>query len=297
MKELHSVLDMLVDKAPRARYHIGGGEPFLAFDVLLQAVEGMGKRSLALDYVETNASWVTDEKSTVNKLRRLREAGLNCILVSLSPFHAEHIPLAKTLKLIEIAQEELSGGAFVWMSHFLSDLASFPPEKTIDLDRLLEEKGNSYGVSLAARYSLVPGGRAGRFLASQGVDKSRQQLVQKAPCQQRLRDTSHFHVDCEGAYVPGFCGGLTLPLEEVPGVINLEKYPLLQLLSNGGLSEALDLAMVEGFYPLTHYSSPCDLCTHIRFFLYHSKKENYPELGPEQFYDKSSLPSFSQLME
>ncbi len=195
---LEALLDRLAECGPRARYHIGGGEPFLDVDRLERAVAGMVGRGLALDYVETNAAWVRDRSQAVRTLERLASVGLGCVLVSLSPFHAEHIALRKTLELIAAAEQVLSGGAFVWIEPFMADLSSQPRERPIDLDELLADRGDAYARDLCSRYHLVAAGRAGRFLAHHGQRLPWRSLTQRAPCRQRLCDTSHFHVDGEG---------------------------------------------------------------------------------------------------
>jgi hypothetical protein len=280
------VLDQLVERGPEARYHIGGGEPFLDVERLARAVAGMERRGLALDYVETNASWVRGREHAEQVLRQLSAEGLGCVLVSLSPFHAEHVPLARTLCLIEAAEQVLAGGAFVWIPDFMRDLARFPLDQRVALDELLAERGESYARQLAARYSLVPAGRAGRFLARHGLRLRWQEAARSAPCRTRLSDTSHFHVDGQGRYVPGLCAGLALPLERVPGEIPLAAYPLLRALVEGGPAALVALAAEQGgFEPdVEGYSSGCDLCTHVRGFLHGEFPGRYEELGPEGFY-------------
>ena len=292
--ELDEVISLLAKKAPRASYHIGGGEPFLDYPLLKEAIRLMTEKRLRLDYVETNASWVTNKSETIEKLAKLRRVGLKCVLVSLSPFHAEYVPLVKTLTLIEAAQETLADGAFVWMSQFLNDLAAFSKDQVLDLDELLNSEGPTYGANLAARYSLVPAGRAGRFIKDQGVHRPWQSLTKSSPCFGRLRDTSHFHVDCENLYVPGLCGGLVLPLAEVPGEVELSKYPILKALIGDGVGGLVEMARQRDFVPDEAYSSPCDLCTHARLHLFRHSQESYLELGPKQFYEEASLPGFTR---
>ena len=93
-------------------------------------------------------------------------------------------------------------------------------------------------------------------------------------------------MDGQGRYVPGLCAGLVLPLEQVPGEIRLERYPLLEALVQGGPAELVALATEEvGFEPDGEgYSSGCDLCTHVRGFLHQEHPGKYDELGPEGFY-------------
>ncbi|MBW2522647.1 MAG: radical SAM protein [Deltaproteobacteria bacterium] len=286
---LERVLDLLAERAPGARLHIGGGEPFLDTDRLERAVVGLLQRGLALDYVETNAMWARSADQTERILRRLADRGLPCVLVSLSPFHAEHVPLARTLRLIEIAERVLSQGAFVWIPELLRDLADVDREQRLDLDAWLAERGSRYARELATRYGLVTAGRAGRFVHRYGARSPWRELLGRAPCRARLADTSHFHVDGEGAYVPGLCAGLQLPLGRLPGPVDLSGYPLLGALVEGGLVSLISLAQSHGFEPAETYASGCDLCTHARLFLY---PHRFAELGPEGFYDERSVPGF-----
>ena len=94
---LSKLLDTLTERAKGARFHIGGGEPFLDLPLLKLAINGMAERGLALDYVETNAMWLTDRDKGVAVLSELASLGLRSLLVSVSPFHAEFVPPRKTL--------------------------------------------------------------------------------------------------------------------------------------------------------------------------------------------------------
>lgn len=290
--QLNRILDQFADQSPQAHYHIGGGEPFLHFGLLQKAVAGFEKRRLHLDYVETNASWVKDEDFAGELLSKLAAAGLRRVLVSLSPFHAEHVPLEKTLTLIRLADELLPLGAFVWIRDFLADLNHLPENKPIDFDALVKEKGNHYALSLGARYSLVPAGRAGRYFHHHGCQIPTKELIKQNPCAARLADTSHFHIDGQGNYIPGLCAGIVLPFNEVPGSFDEDLYPLTGLLIERGVGGLVDLAGSMGFIPTDSYSSPCDLCTHVRFFLHENCPGEYPELGPPGFYDDRSFEPF-----
>jgi hypothetical protein len=285
-EDLHRVLDELAARAPHARYHIGGGEPFLEPALLEAAVVGLAERGLALDYVETNGSWARDERSARETLRHLARLGLRCILVSVSPFHAEFIPVARTRTAIRAAEAELPNGAFVWLPDFFPDLSE-AGEGRLDLAARLARLGPEYGRGLVQRYGLVTGARAGRFLATQGELHPAGRFRDAALCRGRLADTSHFHVDLEGNYVPGLCAGLRLPVEEVPGAVDLARYPLLGLLLDGGPAALVDHARPLGFAPLQGYASACDLCTHVRAFL--AAHAPSPELGPAAFYSSESL--------
>ncbi len=285
---LERVLDALARRSRGARFHIGGGEPFLELDRLERAIAGLVGRGLQLDYVETNASWVRSGEHAEQVLARLRDAGLGCLLVSVSPFHAEFVPRERTLALIAAARRTLAGGAFVWIPEFLGELGSQPAGERLDLEAVLRERGAGHARALAARYGLVPAGRAGRFLALAGELHEPEALLSRAPCRARLVDTGHFHVDLDARYVPGLCAGISLPLEEVPGAVPLARYPALAALVRGGLRALLELARERGFTP-SRYSAPCDLCTCLRAHLAQAEPGGFPELGPPGFYDPRSL--------
>ena len=287
--KLEGILDRLAERAPHARYHIGGGEPFLDMESLEAAVKGLGERGLHLEYIETNASWVRDRFLAETTLRGLAAAGLRCVLVSVSPFHAEFVPFARTSALIDAANRLLPGGAFVWVPDFIRDLEAHPADRTLDLEGLLAARGDEYALGLAARYGLVFGGRAGRYAAAHGQLRPWRQFANPAQCRARLSDTGHFHVDLDGLYVPGLCAGIALPLDEVPGAIDLARYPALEILVSGGPAGLAQAAASDGFEPLPAYSSACDLCTHVRGSLH---RRGWAGLGPSAFYDPRSVDGY-----
>lgn len=290
---LEHLLDDLRERAPDAGFHIGGGEPFLDLPRLRRVVRGLTERGLTVEYVETNALWVQDRQTAEQVLRDLAEDGLPCVLVSLSPFHAEYIPLSRTMALIAAARAALPRGALVWMPHFLGDIAPYDRDRPIDLDAHLRRHGEAYARDLAAQYALVPGGRAGRFLHAWGQRVPWERLRSASPCRRRLVDTTHFHVDLEGNYLPGLCAGLRIPFHEVPGPVDLDRYPVLRALVEGGVGALVDLAHWEaGFVPRDTYASACDLCGHARSFLV---PLDYREIGPADFYDPRSLGSYTGL--
>lgn len=290
-RRLDELLDRLRYRGPAARYHLGGGEPFLDRTRLAYTIRGFRERNLTLEYVETNALWVRDQAHAEAVLAPLAAEGLECVLVSLSPFHAEFVPLARTLALIEAAREVLPGGAFVWMPRFLEDLEGLEPHDTLDLEAHLASRGDRYAQELGLRYALVPGGRAGRFLHAHGQRIPYEQLLHPSPpCRARLEDTTHFHVDLEGRYVPGMCAGLAVPFAEVGSEVHLDRYPLLQALAGGDLEGLLEIAREHGFEPDETYASACDLCVHARQALFRTGR--FAELAPAGFYDPMSNPGY-----
>jgi hypothetical protein len=236
-----------------------------------------------LDYVETNAAWVKGRDETAETLAGLAACGLSAVLVSVSPFHAEFVPPKKTLLLIELAEEILAGGPFVWLPNFLPDIYAYPRDERLNLSALIAQRGNAFALELASRYGLIPGGRAAFYLARHGVAVPWRDLLGEAPCRIRLSDTDHFHVDGQGLYLPGFCGGLSLPLKALPGVVSLSEYPVIStLLDPDGLGRLIERAKSLGYSPNATYSSPCHLCADVRSFLFEVAPS--PDLAPAGYY-------------
>ena len=50
------------------------------------------RSGVSIDYVETNSSWFKEPEPAEALLSGLRRKGLHTLLVSISPFHNEHIP-------------------------------------------------------------------------------------------------------------------------------------------------------------------------------------------------------------
>lgn len=75
--------------------HIGGGEPLLRPGGLAAVLKIAAELGVAVEYVETNSSWFKDAGSAEAFLTDLHARGLETLLVSISPFHNEHIPFFK----------------------------------------------------------------------------------------------------------------------------------------------------------------------------------------------------------
>ena len=85
--------------------HIGGGEPFLNLDGLKMVLEEARSARVNIEYVETNSSWFKVRETAIEILSSLRKRGLSTLLISMSPFHNEHIPFFKVKGVIEACKE------------------------------------------------------------------------------------------------------------------------------------------------------------------------------------------------
>jgi len=137
---------------------------------------------------------------------------------------------------------------------------------------------------------------AGPYLGGRAIDTFRPLLRTKvlehilrentAGCGRELTDTSHFHLDLFGGYIPGLCSGLTIERDDLGNGLSPDKYPILSILGVKGIRGLFDFAVREyGFRPQqAGYINQCDLCTEIRFFLVKAGYDRSKELEPEEFY-------------
>jgi len=117
--EIQAALDATLAWDHHYQVHITGGEPFLNFSLLLHAVEVAKELDIPC-YVETNAGWCVRESMVEERFSALKNAGLQAVLISCSPFHAEAIPLEKTFLAIRKGEEIFgSRGVIVYLSEWI----------------------------------------------------------------------------------------------------------------------------------------------------------------------------------
>jgi hypothetical protein len=289
LEQAERIFTLLAGEPQLSGVHLAGGEAFLKPRLLTEVVRLAGKCRVPIDYVETNGFWARSERHARDLLQSLRAAGLHCLLISVSPFHTEFIPLEVTLRAIRLTEEIFGpGGAFVWQSHWIEILSRFPTDRTLPFDQLLAGIPRQQWPSLPAAYSLSPGGR---------VPWGLPQLYQHhtaahyagCRCQAPLLGTMHFHLDLEGNYMPQGCSGFTTAdLEDLHAPADYARRPFLQHVYSGCLGDLLAWAQdTHGFQPdPIGYISSCHLCTAIRYHLF--KQGDFPELRPRRFYSELS---------
>lgn len=268
--------------------HVGGGEPFLKPQALEAALLALRDEGLAVEYVETNAGWCLDDGATRVILERLLRAGCRTLLVSISPFHAAHIPFARVQRLLA-ACRDTGVGVFPWIMDFYDDLVAMGPETTHDMDAFRRRFGPDYPRRILQRYWIHPGGRVLETFRDIWPQRPAEDILAASaqPCRELL-DTSHFHVDLHGDYIPGLCSGLALPLDDLAGELDSARHPLLSALLARGLPGLYDLAREHGYAPRRPgYAGKCDLCDDIRQFLALDAKWKGVELAPRGHYEEA----------
>jgi hypothetical protein len=270
--------------------HIGGGEPLLRPDKLGTVFEVASKIGVSVEYVETNSSWFRDIESAKALLARLRQKGLQTLLVSISPFHNEQVPFSRVQGVIEAAKQ-VGVGIFPWITDFISDLSRFDPAKSHSLDEYRHVYGDDYLMQILQRYWIHLGGRALETFRPWLGKKTFQQILDENPggCAAELTDTSHFHIDLFGNYIPGLCSGLAIWKDDLGTPLSAERYPILVNLYLNGIGGLFVFARENyGFSPQkTNYINKCDLCTEIRTHLIKKDYDESNELNPVEFYARN----------
>jgi len=267
--------------------HIGGGEPFLNIDGLVMVLRLARSMGVGVEYVETNSSWFTDEKTALFTLERLRAEGLKKVLVSISPFHNEHIPFYKVRGVMKAC---IAAGVDIlpWVADFIEDISAFDDLKTHSLHEYSKRYGVHYIKNIPGRYWVHYGGRARTTFREYLPLHPVKEIIEKSRggCRE-LEDVSHFHVDLYGNYIPGLCTGLAVSIDDLDEPIRESDYPAISMLYGEGVGVFMESAVsAYGFTPRPAYVSRCHLCDHIRHFLVKEKGFRSRELQPLGFYER-----------
>ncbi len=267
--------------------HIGGGEPFLSPTKLAEVCHRAAASGVSIEYIETNASWAgTDGSKTRETIEKIMQAGVDTLLISISPFHNQFVPFAKTKALIA-ACRDAGMGVFPWISDFIGDISRLDTDKTHPLSEYEDVFGVDFVNSLPARYSVRMGGRAIHTYHHRMPTRTAREISYSnpGPCKEPF-NTSHFHADLYGNYIPGSCAGMALALDNLGKEADDHSYPIFKIMTTGGISELLKLAKdTIAFDNNDTYLGKCHLCNDIRTAL--SKRNLFKnELQPAEFYSE-----------
>jgi len=258
--------------------HIGGGEPFLDIDRLIGLAKVIADEGISLEYVETNAYWVNDNVAGV--LKRLLDAGVDTLCISVDPFHAEYVPYGHPLKLAELCGRA-GMGHFLWRREFVPALSRLDASKKHTRSDMERELSKDYIRDTARAYGIGYGGRAVNIEMAYSPRRPADELADGRPCR-RLTSGDHFHADLYGRYIPPGCTGIALPLDEAVSELIPGRYPIFEALYESGVRGLLNHAGHKGFVPDPGgYSSACALCFYIRCWL--TQNAPSPELDAEHY--------------
>lgn len=264
--------------------HIAGGEPGLNLDLLQDLLVLAKLFKIPVDYVETNAFWCKHPDETEDQLRRLRNAGLTALLISVSPFHNEFIPFRNTRNCVNAARHVFGRGhVHIYLPHVYRMLEELDDDGTHTLDEFCYRTGLSRP-ELIRLYGLIPAGRVAECLRDcyQALPA---EAYAEANCQDDLMCTTHFHFDPQGNLFTGCCAGvIPATVTELHPLITRRTRPIFARLCESGPTALLELATEEfDFEPDPDgYISKCDLCYDLRRHLWASGE--FPELRPDSYY-------------
>ncbi|HOK04590.1 MAG TPA: radical SAM protein [Victivallales bacterium] len=264
--------------------HIGGGEPFLRPESLFEITSIASEYDIHIDYVETNASWFCNGSDEI--LKKCLSSNVKTLLISISPFHNEFIPFSKVTELIK-ASKKYRINIFPWIIDFADEISAFEQKTTHRLFEYKERYGEDYIINSLSRYGVRFNGRAAEVFSNLLATKTPEHIILEnpGPCNELL-NTSHFHVDLYGNYIPGLCAGLSLDFKVLDQDFS-PNYPLFVLLCKKGISGLYKFAKENfSFNTEKKYIGKCHLCLEIRKHLYRNKVF-LNELRPAEFYEFS----------
>lgn len=283
------------------RIHVGGGEPFLRYDELVdllrRARAEFGENSAATppeqpfvtEAVETNGYWADDAASVRERLVELDRLGMGRLNISADPFHQQFVPPRRVRLLARLAEEVL--GAERVRVRWRDWL-----EEGQDVSRLTETARRRLFAIYVRQGRERLNGRAAVELAGLLPLRPWQDYADN-PCAGPLLRGRHVHIDHAGRLCPGTCAGIVLgQATDGESIGRLwrelsesrtrdDRRTLLDILAVCGPAALAAKAVRHGFSPdPAGYAGKCHLCWQARRWLF---ENGYfaDKLGPEMLYN------------
>lgn len=237
-------------------FSIAGGEPFLDFPLLLEAV-AHGHRLGAEMSCVSNAYWASSDDRARSLLIQLKQAGLALLAVSTSRFHEPFVKRSRVERALRIARE-------VGLRSQLKFVRTrSDPETEADISQWAE----SAGANVVQFIPLAPSLRAGAVVPED--EYIRPEPLPQGPCPASLIsiDETGAAASCctPGASGPFFSLGNahTSSLAEIRDRFHLGGKP--QILRQHGPAYFVQRLRVMGHADRLRdaYGDVCELCTHI----------------------------------
>ncbi len=283
-KEISRYLKELIKMHPLQSVWVHGGEPFLYFNYLKYIIKETKKLGIPRRGVITNSFWAKNEVIAKAKLEKLKNKGLKAITFSSDFFHQEFIPIEYVRNALKAAVA-LGLENIIVDSYFVDDVTTYNyfnqiTKKNLELLEDIEE----------LEFHRYPMGVEGR-----GADLT-EYLNLKAELPSGncpmpfwidgdLKNPETIEIDCEGniTLCPGICIGNTniQSLTKIIQNYDVDRHPILSLVSKEGPLGLLKLAKEQGFKQKQNFVNECHLCYELRKYL----QQIYPySLAPEYCY-------------
>lgn len=243
-----------------------GGEPLLNLNLIISLIEEAKKMEIPKIGLPTNGYWGKDEFIAKKYAKKLKKAGVTLIGFSVDAFHQEFIPLDVVKRAIDAAHEagietvlaiaqtignEDSKNRFNDQTKEMMDIISkeFPFCQVIKSP--LQVRGRAIK-NLTEYYPLstIPSDKCSIF---------------RAPMFMIDPNGWVFHQGCQG-----ICLGNAKKesLSKIIGDFNPRKHPIIgKVITKGGVSNLLELAIEKGYKPQDGYADKCHLCFSAQNYL------------------------------
>lgn len=283
-KEASRYLKELSNMHPLKSVWVHGGEPFLYFDYLVHIIKEANKLGIIRKGVISNSFWAKSIEIAKKKLMILKKAGLIAITFSFDFFHQEFIPLEFVRNAL-IAAVDVGFENIYVDSYFVDDISTDNYFNQFT-KKNLETLGEIDDVEFH-RYTMGVEGRATELTEY----LNRRENIPSGKCpvpfwiEGDFQNPATIEIDCEGnvTLCPGICIGNTnmQSLTRIIQEYNVNKHPILSIISNEGPIGLIKLAEEHGFSHDIKFANECHLCYELRKYL----QPFYPySLTPEYCY-------------
>ena len=271
LARLREIIEGMEDEAPVLEVHYTGGEPFLYFDRLAEAVElarELGARRITCS---TNCYWADDLAEARRMVGRLRDAGLTWFLISADAFHQEGVPIENVAIASRVRVElGLQGNDDLSVVAMVSPDYSHPfNDETLKI----AEKVRSWGHG-ASLHSSMPYGRG-------------HELIPDDVCHMIEPQHRCWEFETWGFIHPGgprtviigpdenvmVCYGISLGNLQEKSLLELLREfdenpnPVVATLLGEGVGGLVQMAEEHGWQRGQAYQNECHLCYHARDYL------------------------------
>ncbi|MCM8807336.1 MAG: radical SAM protein [Candidatus Omnitrophica bacterium] len=262
--------------------HLTGGEPFMNLPLLIESIKLCKRYNLSF-FVETNCYWAKNEEYAEKILRKLKEVGLNSILLSYSIFYADKIPIENFEIAMEMSFKILGreNVSFYTLSGYQL-LKNLNFKGKINFEDCLKLLGYEKFVKFLQNY-IVPKGKC-LYTLENFFYKFPPEKFKGANCIFEFLNPYHIHIDLYENYIPSFCAGITLGnFEKVlnEGINRNEK--ILNFLMTDIYSFLIWAENEYGYKRKEGYINKCHLCLDIRKYLI-DNGFYFDSLKPIEFY-------------
>jgi len=266
--------------------HFTGGEPFLNLELLCKAFEMATELDIPSTFAETNCFWAKSDDEAREILLTLKAKGMKGLMISVNPFYLEYVPFERTERAVRAGLEIFGSNLMVYQIDYFRRFKRWGLRGKVSFDEYLRLEQSE---ALLRNVEFFAMGRA-PFELKETLRKfipcrPAKSFLSK-PCDPPFLRSWHNHIDNQGNYIPGFCGGISLgdcrELDQLlANGVDLAERPVLGFIANDDFKGLFAFAQQRGFNPSAEgYLSKCHLCLDLRRHLINHAE--YKELVPRE---------------